>query len=78
MYIFKMPREKGKEWDHVTIIELKDKSATATWAWLSAPSPWCRGLRHKHGKSSATMRSARAVMQTTVGAMRTAAAMRRR
>jgi len=49
MYIFKMPREKGKEWDHVTIIELKDKSATATWAWLSAPSPWCRGLRHKHG-----------------------------
>jgi len=26
VYIFKMPIEKGKEWDHVTIIELKDKS----------------------------------------------------
>jgi len=23
--ISKMPREKGKEWDHVTIIELKDR-----------------------------------------------------
>jgi len=25
VYIFKLPREKGKEWDHVTTIGLKDK-----------------------------------------------------
>jgi len=51
---------------------------TATCAWLSAPNPWSRGLRHQHGKSSATMGSARAVMQTTVAAMRRAAATRSR
>ncbi len=26
MYTSKIPRERGKEWDHVTIIELKDRT----------------------------------------------------
>ncbi len=39
--------------------------------WLSAPMSWSRGLaRHQHEKSSATARSARAVMQRTVAAKR--------
>jgi len=47
--------------------------------WLSAPRSWSRGLaQHKYQKSSATTRSAKAVMQKTIAAaMRTAAVMSR-
>ncbi len=31
--ILKMPREKGKEWNHVRVIELKDKRTSTSLRW---------------------------------------------
>ncbi len=32
IYIFKMPREKGKEWNHVRVIEMKDNRTSIRWS----------------------------------------------
>jgi len=38
IYIFKMPREEGKEWNHVKVIELKlkDKRTSTRWSASTA------------------------------------------
>jgi len=36
IYIFKMPREEGKEWNHVKVIELEDKRTGTRWSASTA------------------------------------------
>ncbi len=36
IYIIKMPREKGKEWNHVRVIELEDKRTSTRWSASTA------------------------------------------
>ncbi len=35
-YVFKMPREKEKEWNHVRVVELKDKHTSTWWSASTA------------------------------------------